>query len=488
MNCRQTRRLLSVQREWTEEERSAVQKHLAGCPACQAVAREYELMDRRLGRLPEPLPATALWPAIRARTITAGMAPASQPASRLRWAFQGMVLIALIALLTFLALGWRAGLMPTAGPSPSTGPWASGASAGATATIPLPTPQGMTETRTIIYGIQVQMMLDQEPAPVIEAVHDLGFGWVKQQVRWADIEPQPGEFRWDVLDRTVASLDDAGVHLLLNVVGSPRWAWPQGASYEVMGPPADPADFAAFMGALAARYRGRIGAYEIWQEQNIDYAWGGRVDVEEYMALLQKASQAIRSADPDALVLSGGLTPTGAPPPHAMDDARYLAAMYRLGLKTYADAVGVHLPTYNLPPDADWRTFQDPSAHFRGFEQFRHRSWSFRGTAEAYREVMEANNAADHPLWVTEFGWAVSDDPPRYWEHAGDNTPQEQAEFTLRALAMAEKWDWVEAMFLWNLNFAVVAPDSKEAMWSIVGPDWERTETFEALTQSTQRR
>ncbi len=43
-------------------------------------------------------------------------------------------------------------------------------------------------------------------------------------------------------------------------------------------------------------------------------------------------------------------------------------------------------------------------------------------------------------------------------------------------------------MFLWNLNFAVVAPDSKEAMWSIVGPDWERTETFEALTQRTQRR
>lgn len=54
MRCRETRCLLSFRREWTPAEGAAARTHLASCLACQAVAREYELMDLRFGRLPAP--------------------------------------------------------------------------------------------------------------------------------------------------------------------------------------------------------------------------------------------------------------------------------------------------------------------------------------------------------------------------------------------------------------------------------------------------
>lgn len=334
-----------------------------------------------------------------------------------------------------------------------------------------------------VYGIQAYM-LDQDHVPIVEAVQELGFGWVKQQINWAEVEPHPGEFQWDELDRAVQSVDAAGLNLLLNVVGSPRWAWPDGTDYEVMGPPVDLDDFAAFMSALAVRYQGRIGAYEIWQAQNINWAWGGQISAKEYVELLRVAYEAIKKVDSQALVVSGGLTPSQEVRyrSKASSVANYLGQMYAAGLVDACDVVGAHLPAYNLPPDVDWKSYEDSSARFRAPFELRHSFWSFQGTAKEYHRVMEEYDDP-RPLWVTEFGWAVDDAPREHYEFAADNTPQEQVEFTLRALEMAREWDWVEAMFLWNLNFSVVAPDSEKALWSIVEPDWERGLTFEALAE-----
>jgi hypothetical protein len=329
-------------------------------------------------------------------------------------------------------------------------------------------------------------MLDQDPDPILQAMQELGFGWVKQQVRWSDIEPQRGDFDWDSLDSVVANVDAAGLNLLLNVVDTPRWAWPVGADYEIMGPPGALDDFAAFLGTVAARYQGRVGAYEIWQDENTNWAWGGSVSAEEYVALLQRAYVAIKEADPNAKVVSGGLTPSSELSSGSESPTRFLKDMYDAGLSKACDAVGAHLPAWNLPPDASWESYEDPSASFRPPFETRDSSWSFRGTAEEYRRVMEANDDGTRPLWVTEFGWAKAEAPPVYYAYAADNTPQEQAEFTIKAFELARKWGWVEAMFLWNLNFSVVAPESEKAMWSIVGPAWERSMTFAALAEMSK--
>jgi hypothetical protein len=338
-----------------------------------------------------------------------------------------------------------------------------------------------------VYGLQAHL-LGQEAGPAFEALEELGFGWIKQQVPWADSEAKKGAFDWAALDALVDAADQApsgdraGAAMLWSVIGAPHWAR-AGQDLTADGPPNDAQDLADFVGAMAGRYCGRsLKAVEIWDEQNLYYRWGNMaIDPGAYVALLKAAFEAVEAACPEMLVVSGGLAPTGAAAPKAMEAARYLEGMYAHGLADACDAVGVHLPGYNLPPDADWLTYEDPTAGFDAPVRDRHRSWSFRDTAEAYRQVMEAQGEAARPVWVTQFGWAVSDDPPAHYAYAGDNTREEQAVYTLRAFELGHAWDWVEAMFLWNLNFEVVAPGSEKGMWSIVTADWQRTGTFWAL-------
>ena len=493
MTCGKVRRLLSVRRECSGRERSAVDAHLASCQACQNVAREYEIMDRRLARLPEPVMATSVSPVIQARLIIQEQSGRTRPTS---WGRQAVLAVAIVALVAFAVvasshLSWRPSTLQTAmepaedtPPPQATGQIVASATSEPANITPSDVPTRMSEAASTppFHGIQVHM-LDQDPDPILQAMQELGFGWVKQQVRWSDVEPQRGDFRWERLDVVVANIDAAGLDLLLNVVDAPRWAWPGEADYEVMGPPGAPDDFAAFVGTLAARYQGRVGAYEIWQDQNTDWAWGGRVDAEEYVTLLQRAYVTIKQADPSARVISGGLTPSPGVSSGSESPSRYLRQMYDAGLSKACDAIGAHLPTWNLPPDASWESYEDPSARFRPPFETRDPSWSFRGTAEEYRRVMEAYDDDTRPLWVTEFGWAAAEVPPVHYAFAADNTLQEQAEFTVKAFEMARERGWVEAMFLWNLNFSVVTPESEKAMWSIVGSAWERSMTFGALAE-----
>ena len=495
MNCRKVRRLLSVRREWTAEDRALAEAHLGVCSACEAVSREYELMDRRLGRLPEPVTAAVSLAGIRAQMLVGAQSMRTEPRTWRTRALRGGVLLAVLFFVVFAVAVWQsqddsAVLMPdlpairSSGLTPETAKTLDSQS-----TSPSPTPTlGVVVSDTMespaalrIYGIQVQM-LDQPTEPIVGAVDELGFGWVKQQVQWEDFESSKEVYAWSSLDTMVETADAAGIAVLWSVINAPDWAR-GGQDLSVGGPPNDPQDLADFLGAAASRYCGRsLQAIEIWDEQNVHYKWGNlEIDPGAYVELLGASYEAIKTACPDIIVVSGGLTPTGAPPPQAMDDVDYLGGMYQNGLQDYCDVIGIHLPAFNLPPDADWQTYQNPSASFLWpFEQ-RHRSWSFQGAARAYQRVFEQYDNDPRPVWVTEFGWAVGNAPPEGWEYAADNTDQERAEYTLRAYEMAREWSWIEAMFLFNLNFSVVNPDSPSALWSIVGPAWERSATFEAI-------
>lgn len=55
--------------------------------------------------------------------------------------------------------------------------------------------------------------------------------------------------------------------------------------------------------AVATRYKGRVRFYEIWNEPDIGF-WSGTVD--EYLEILRAASEEIRAADPEAVILTGG--------------------------------------------------------------------------------------------------------------------------------------------------------------------------------------
>ena len=329
------------------------------------------------------------------------------------------------------------------------------------------------------YGIQVDPA--GSPDEIAGHLNELGVSWVKFQIAWKDTEPEEGVYNWGEWDRLILAYYKAGMKILVSVPKAPNWARPSGTDLSQEGPPADPATYARFLGEMTQRYRGGIQAIEVWNEQNLAREGGGApMPPADYINLLSASYSTVKAVDSSIWVISGAPTPAGDVPGAAIDDISYLDAMYSAGLKGVSDGIGVHPSGYNCPADGDWQTVTDPTAVFRGPYDNRHHSWCFRGTMEGYHTVMVANGDTGKKLWPTEFGWAVSSNPPASYEYAKDNTAQEQAQWVVSAYTQAKGWGYVGPMFLWNLNYGVTHPGSEQALFSILTAEGP-TPAYQAL-------
>ncbi len=367
--------------------------------------------------------------------------------------------------------------------------------------VPLPGPPSAAEAIPLdfAYGIQGHALgkdsrghpLDEEDGRmVLTAVRDLGFTWLKQQVRWEDMEPHRGQRQWLEMDRLLAEADRQGVNVLFSVVAAPLWAREREADLTVAGPPADNADFANYLGALASRYCGQLDAIEVWEQQNLHFTWGNlTLSAEAYVQMLAAASAAIREACPSMRIISGAPTPAGDVANRVVDDFAYMQRMLEAGMANHVDGIGAHPRGYNVPPHATWQeactAIQEAgNTFFNGACDAPHHAWSFRSTMEGYRDLVVKYGASDKPIVPTQFGWAVAASNEHYaYVFARDNNYQEQADWTVQAYMMMRDWGWVGPAFLWNLNFAVLAPGTERALWGIVTADWSPLPVYTALKQ-----
>ena len=333
------------------------------------------------------------------------------------------------------------------------------------------------------YGMDVHLWW-QDQNREVNLVKNAGFGWVGQQIRWSYVERVQGRPDWAEVDRMVDASMQARMNMMFSVVSSPAWSRADGRTE---GPPDNLADFGTFMGQLAARYRGQVRAYEIWNEQNFAREWGGgRINAGEYVELLKVAYAAIKAADPDAVVISGALTPNGFTDPNvALDDALYLEQMYQYQggvLRQVSDVIGAHAGGFSNPPEAEPVVANTPGATAGG--RFgNHPSFYFR-RIEQLRTVMERNGDSQKKMWLTEFGWSTANPAPGY-EYGAENTEQEQADFLVRAYTLSRtRHPWVGAMFVWNLNFAALTDlplNDEKPPFSIIRRDFTPRPAYNAL-------
>ena len=339
------------------------------------------------------------------------------------------------------------------------------------------------------YGVQAHMVdtSDAMIQQVMGSTRGMGFGWVKQQVEWKRFEDTQGAVDFGALDPIINAAAGSSINVLFSVVNAPAWAREGGADLSVGGPPADPATYAAFVGALAGKYcGGPLKAIEVWNEQNLHYEWGNRpLNPGEYVNLLAAGYNAIKSACPSMWVISGALTPAGNNGGLAMDDFTYAEEMFKAGAANYMDAMGAHPSGYNVPPSVTWEgaceAIQKTGNSFNGACDSPHHSWSFRSTMEGYRNIMNVYGAAGKSIVPTEFGWAAGGAQNPNYRYADDNDMNEQAQWTVEAYQMMKAWGWAGPAILWNLNFRVVANGTEKAQWGIVGPGWEPLPAYNAL-------
>lgn len=363
------------------------------------------------------------------------------------------------------------GATPTPTPKTTPGP-------GATPTPTSPPPVGRMHTPE--YGVHTFLWWGGEfRSRDAQLAKEAGFGWVKQILPWRGIEGSgKGIFDWSVADQVVQVLNERGLKIIARVDFQPSWARADNANN---GPPDNYADYGDFLYAMASRYRGRIQAYEVWNEPNLAREWGDDPpNAAEYVALLRVAYRRIKEADPNATVMSAGLAPTGTGLPQAIPDAQYLRQMYQAGAKNYFDVLGVHAPGYKAAPEISPSEVQnDKSLGGRRFFCFRR--------VEDLRQVMVDNGDANKQMAVLEFGWTSDSrtDSPYNWHAVSEET---KADYIVRAYQWAkDHWSpWMGVMTVLSITDPAWTESDEQYWWAITYPDGTTRPAYDAIKSASK--
>ncbi len=314
----------------------------------------------------------------------------------------------------------------------------------------------------LTYSIQAFLWWDHGFAGRdMDWIQRMVFSHVKQTFAWEDIQPERDVWSFGRADSLLAELERRDLKVIARLSDAPEWTHPalgkRGDSF-IDAPPDNLDDFAHFCGTLADRYKGRIAAYEIWNEPNLSREWGNQPpDAAAYVALLQACAQAIRAADPGAIIISAGLAPTGTYDQTATPDDLFLQAMYDAGFQHYVDAVGMHAPGYSAPevPPED-------GAGGHRFFTFRH--------VEDLRRIMVANGDAAHQVALLEVGWTTDQQNPAYSWFAVDEQTQ-AADLVGAYEYAAENWrPWVGLMSAIYIADPSWTQANEEWWWAITTP------------------
>ncbi len=350
------------------------------------------------------------------------------------------------------------------------------------------------------YGIQSHVFVGDNGFWLAVITEKLGFNWVKMQVRWYDLEKGQGSINWYVLDGAMDQACKKGLRVMLSVVAAPAWsqAHPMPADQGQEAPPDDPQQYASFLTKIIDRYPGRVGAIEIWNEENLEREWNTTAGVSpaDYLALLRAAYKAIKAKDPSIIVISGALSPTGincnvtfpncqpTGRPIVLDDVTYLNKFIEAGGLNYADCIGTHSNGTNLPPTADGAHPPPRDGYkFSGPWDNPHYSWALKSQVETYAALLNGRKQQ----CVTEFGYASPVDgkfPPNFG-FAQDVTEQQQGAYLVEAFNWMRDSGLVKLAFLFNLDYGPKGGDpatDDNVLFSILTQKGAPRPAFDALS------
>jgi arabinogalactan endo-1,4-beta-galactosidase len=245
---------------------------------------------------------------------------------------------------------------------------------------------------------------------------NVGVGGVRlfdNYVNWANLEPKKGEWHFEDLDRLVNKARENGADVLLVLGQTPSWASarPNESSPYFPGNAAEPADiedWKQYVRTVATRYRGKISAYEIWNEANLKMFWSGNFI--KMAELEREAYKVLKSIDPSITVVSASLTLT---------TKQTLNDYFSAGNGKFADVIGYHFYTPEYPPEPIFLKYMP-----------------------YLRDALDKYGLGTKPIWNTETGWLISEDDGHFsdgristlWKTWARPTPEQAAGYVIRAL------------------------------------------------------
>jgi len=189
-----------------------------------------------------------------------------------------------------------------------------------------------------------------------------GIGWVRERFSWAGTEPQKGTVDWKQYDATADAFAKQGVRVYQIFHDSPAWTHPD---HPKSRNPQDLRDAYRFAKRLAKHYKGRVQAWEVWNEPDI-FFWP---DLGDTFAGLQKAAYlGYKAGDADLPVLLGSFC-------RGLCD--FDESLFEAGIADYFDIFNWHIYA--------------PPAHYAA-------------TLRRYLGLLERYHCEGRPAWLTEAG------------------------------------------------------------------------------------
>jgi polysaccharide biosynthesis protein PslG len=214
----------------------------------------------------------------------------------------------------------------------------------------------------------------------------LGVTWVRWDFDWSLIQKNgSASFDWSGTDRVAQTAIKYGISALGIIDFTPSWAQLTACKGDFACAPADPNAFGAFAGQVAARYAPLgIHYWEIWNEPNYYFFWKPKPDISSYVVMLKSAYANIKSADPSAFILTGGLASAGDED-NNIAPITFIQMLYELDATKDFDGIAVHPYTY--PAIASYPA-----------------SWNSWQQIATIRQTMSAHGDGNKQIWLTEYG------------------------------------------------------------------------------------
>jgi hypothetical protein len=219
-----------------------------------------------------------------------------------------------------------------------------------------------------------------------------GVGTLRINLVWAWVQPDsPTQYDWEHYDQVIGDAARNGIRVLPTIYGSPSWA----AVKQNYPPWQEKVEaFRAFAYAVAQRY-GNNGTFwsmhpeipqlpvtwwQLWNEVSSSTFWWDPPKARDYVNLLRVFHDAIKAADPGAMILLAGLFPQPIAP-NSIPFKPYLRALYKSGAKPLFDGAALH--PYGTTPAVALQRIR------------------------MMRRIMSQHGDARVPIWITEVGWAT---------------------------------------------------------------------------------
>ena len=290
---------------------------------------------------------------------------------------------------------------------------------------------------------QIYLASDADTAQAASAWVANGVDTVRIGVPWAGVEATQGEFDWSSADRVVNAAASKGIAIICVITSAPRWAMASG-SLPPHGSPKSPDQYGDFTAEVAQRYKGKIAAYEIWNEPNGVLGYSPSPNPTGYTALLKAAYPKIKAVDPAAIVVAGALASGMSWGFMTINPVTFVTNMYAAGARNYFDALSFHPYNYDYKFSDGMYQVDSPVDQLIRI-----------------RNIMVSNGDGAKKIWATEYGLPTN-----------QVTEEEQAAFISDMIASWPQLPYVGPLMIYSTRDRESGGSSNEDSFGVYRTDW----------------